>query len=135
MALVIAPTVIVGIALGLHYGPKGVAIGYSMAMTILLLPMITWAIHDTGITSRDYWRTARKPLIAGLLAAACGLSFKVAISGALSPVWLLGSGMVVCTGIYGWILVSAMGQKELYLELQRHIFERVRTKQQTATII
>ena len=72
MAFVIAPAVILGILCGLPWGPKGVVTGYSVATGSLLPILIVWAIHGRGITVGDYWRSARKPLMAGLLATVCG---------------------------------------------------------------
>ena len=71
-AFVIAPAVILGILCGLPWGPKGVVTGYSVATGSLLPILIVWAIHGRGITVGDYWRSARKPLMAGLLATVCG---------------------------------------------------------------
>ena len=37
------PFVIVGIVLGLSHGPKGVALGYSLAMTLVVIPIAAWS--------------------------------------------------------------------------------------------
>jgi len=48
IAPVIAPLAIAGYAIGLPYGPKGVAIGYSAAMTLWIGPHIFWCIQGYG---------------------------------------------------------------------------------------
>jgi len=41
------PVVIVGIVLGLRYGSKGLALGYSLAMALLIIPITAWSIRGT----------------------------------------------------------------------------------------
>jgi PST family polysaccharide transporter len=40
MALVITPLMIAGYFIGLPYGPRGVALGYSALMTLWVIPAI-----------------------------------------------------------------------------------------------
>ena len=51
IALVIAPLVITAYAIGLPFGPHGVAFAYSAAMTLWLVPHILWCLHGTTIIS------------------------------------------------------------------------------------
>ena len=83
MALLIAPVVILGVALGLWYGPAGVAVGYSVAMSILVVPLIGWAKHNTGVRTADYWRAVKPPFTAALIAGGVGTLFKVTFGGSL----------------------------------------------------
>jgi O-antigen/teichoic acid export membrane protein len=124
MAFVIAPTVILGILLGLHHGVKGVALGYSLAMCFLLIPMIVWAIHDTGMAAKDYWQAAHKPLLAGLLSGGCGFILKHFFAGAFSPVLFFIASMSVCIGLYAWILLIILRQKDFFLDLAKHVIHR-----------
>ena len=125
IALLIAPTVILGIGMGLRYGPKGVALGYSIAMSFLLVPVIAWNIHGTGITPRTFWQATQKPLLSGLLAAACGLVFKMTLGHLLTPISCLIFGLGLVFLVYAFILLVAMGQRELYVDLLNQIFQRV----------
>ena len=77
MSLVIAPLVIIAILIGLHYGPNGVALSYSAVMTLLTVPMIIWAVYETGIAFSDIMRAIKPPILAGLFAAAAGLVLQV----------------------------------------------------------
>jgi PST family polysaccharide transporter len=115
------PVVIAGILLGLNHGPKGVALGYSVAMALLVVPIAAWCKHGTSITWTDLWRATRPPLFAGLIAGAIGLIVKIALAGILAPILCLLVGLGIIFGVYAWVLI-AMGQKNLYVDLLRQLF-------------
>ena len=117
MALMIAPVVVVGILVGLPYGPKGVAFGYSVAMCLLLVPLVAWALHNTGITVHDCWDTTKRSLLAGLLAATAAWLLNVALLEAMSPVLRLTIGLFVGSSVYAGMLLLVMGQKDMYKDL------------------
>ena len=121
------PVVIVGIVLGLSHGPTGVAMGYSAAMVLIVIPIAAWSKQGTGITWADLWNGARIPLLAGLLAGAVGLMVKITLGGALAPLWVLMLGVGLTFGAYAGALV-ALGQKTLYLDLLE-VFRGTRSKQ------
>ena len=123
MAFVIAPAVILGILCGLPWGPKGVVTGYSVATGSLLPILIVWAIHGRGITVGDYWRSARKPLMAGLLATVCGRAVKVGLTGIIHPIVLFIGDLTLRRGVL-WALLFGMGQKDLYMDVVRHALKR-----------
>lgn len=120
----VTPLVILGIVLGLNHGPKGVALGYSTALTILLIPIAAWSKLGTGITWADLWGATKPAFLSGLLAGAAGLFVKVTLAGKLPliPYLLVGIGLVI--GIYAWVLLIAMNQKHVYLELLSHLLSR-----------
>ena len=122
LALLIAPVVIVGISVGLPFGPKGVAAGYSVAMTLLIVPVITWAFHGTGIALLDVWSAIRKPALAGLLSGIISYLLKIILGGVLGPIPLLAVGLVVCAGVFGWTLLIALEQRKIYADLVNQIF-------------
>jgi PST family polysaccharide transporter len=124
IALVIAPVVILGDLAGLHYGPPGVAIGYSVAMVLLAVPLVVWAKHGTGITGGDYWNSIRPPLLSGLAGATAGWLFRFAFHNSLAPIPLLVLGLALAFAIYATLLLFAMGQKEVYADLFSHLFKR-----------
>src|SRR4051794_32065010 len=47
IAMVIAPLVITAYIVGLPYAANGVALAYSGAMTLWLIPHIVWCLHNT----------------------------------------------------------------------------------------
>jgi len=126
LAIFLTPVMILGILAGLRYGPSGVAMGYSGAMLLLVVPLVAWAKHGTGISTADYWDCIKRPLIAGLLGGAAGWLFKFACHGALAPIPLLLAEVTIAFGVYALVLLFAMGQKEMYVDLLRQLFQRNR---------
>lgn len=124
VALVIAPLVISGYLIGLPYGAKGVALGYSVAMMLWVLPNIVWCIRDTEISFRDVMLTLVKPLLAGALAAVLPLAIVLSWGHLLSPLARLSLGVTVFGAIYVLILLYVMGQKEFYIDIVRGLKAR-----------
>ena len=60
------PMVMVGIVLGLPHGPQGVALGYSIAMALVVFPITVWSKHGTSINWADLWKATKQPLLAGV---------------------------------------------------------------------
>jgi O-antigen/teichoic acid export membrane protein len=116
VVLVLAPLVITGYAIGLPYGPKGVALGYSTVMTLWAIPHIAWCVHGTVVSLRDILVTASRPFASGIVAAAlafgvqffCGQWFPL-------PRLLLGTAVLLVT--YVGMLFYVMGQKAVYWNL------------------
>jgi len=117
IALMIAPVVLLGILLGLPYGAIGVAIGYSTAMVLLVVPIVAWASHDTGITLRDYLNALQRPVVAGGTAYSTGWVFTAVMSNTVTPLVQLVLGLSITLGVYAWILLVVMGQGQLYTAL------------------
>jgi O-antigen/teichoic acid export membrane protein len=74
IALLIAPVVIAGYAFGLAYGPNGVALGYSLSMTLLVIPVALWAKYGTLITVGALLR-AISPILTSVGVAVLGCCF------------------------------------------------------------
>ena len=128
------PLVIVGIVLGLSHGPKGVALGYSSAMTLLVIPIAAWSKHGTGITWADLWGATKPPFLSGLLAGAAGLLVKLTLAGRLPPMLYLMVGLAVVLGIYAWVLLIVMRQKHVYMDLLFQLLPRSEPRQREAVI-
>ena len=122
------PVVIVGILLGLSHGPTGVAMGYSAAMVLIMIPITAWSKHGTGISWSDLWSVTRRPILAGSLAGAIGFSAKFCFGGGLAPILILALGVGIVFSVYASALV-AMGQKKMYLDLLTELFNRTHSKQ------
>jgi O-antigen/teichoic acid export membrane protein len=120
------PLVIVGIVLGLSHGPQGVALGYSSALTLLLIPIAAWSKHGTGISWADLWGATKPPFLSGLLAGAAGLLVKLTLGGGLAPILYLTVGLAVVLGIYAWVLLIVMGQKHIYMDVLSQLLPRPR---------
>jgi PST family polysaccharide transporter len=117
IALVIAPLVIAGYLIGLPYGPKGVALGYSVAMGLWIVPHIVWCVHGTPISVRDVLRTLVRPLLSGLVAALPPFALQLFYGHMLSPLLRVVLGGTIFFIIYFGMLLYVMGQKSFYLDL------------------
>src|SRR5260370_16454279 len=124
IVLVLAPLVIAGYAVGLPYGPKGVALVYSSMMTLWVIPHIAWCVRGTVISLRDILLAAMRPMVSGIVAAA--LAFGVQFYGAqsLSPLPRLLLGTAVLVVAYVGTLFYVMGQKAVYWDLLRGLKRR-----------
>jgi O-antigen/teichoic acid export membrane protein len=111
------PLVIIGILLGLSHGPKGVALGYSLALTLLIIPIAAWSKQGTEITWTDLWEATKPPFVSGLLAGAVGLFVKFTLGGWLPPMLYLAIGLGLLLSIYAWVLLIVLGQKHVYMDL------------------
>ena len=98
--------------------------GYSAAMVLLIVPVVAWAKHGTGITTRDYWEAIKRPLISGALGGVAGWLFKLALHDMLATTPLLVLGLTVSFIVYALFLLFVMGQKDLYVELLGHLLKR-----------
>jgi len=119
MGLVVAPIMILGYALGLPYGPKGVAFAYSAVMLAWLIPLVIWALHGTMIAPRDILLALSRPLLSSLLAVGLAYGVRLACGQSLSPVPRLALEGSVLAAIYLGVLFFVAGEKVFYLDLLR----------------
>jgi O-antigen/teichoic acid export membrane protein len=126
-ALVICPIVIAGYVLGLRYGPKGVALGYSLAMAIWVIPHILWCVKDTPISFRDVLRAIHRPGVSALVAIALPLTIRVLYPQTFSPLTTLVLGGILFSIGYVGMLLYVMGQKAFYMNLVRGLIKRSAT--------
>jgi PST family polysaccharide transporter len=124
MSAVFAPALITGYVIGLPFGPKGVALGYSTAVALSIVPRIAWGVRGTGISLRDIGRAASGPLISGGIAAAVGLALQSLPGTSLSPLVRLVIDSTILLGIYAVVLLFVLGQKAFYFGLLRTILTR-----------
>jgi O-antigen/teichoic acid export membrane protein len=121
IALVSAPVVILAYVLGLGNGPAGVAAGFSISTTLLVVPLLIWATRGTPVTAADMFKTLFRPFLSILAAAAATLLLWrfVNLSGSVFVRLCLCN--LLFFGVYGVLLGFALGQKDLYLGLLREI--------------
>lgn len=134
IALVIAPLAIGAYLIGLPYGPKGVALAYSTAMGIWLVPHILWCIHGTNISFRDILNVVRRPVLSAGVAAALAFGVQFQYGGLFSPIVRLMSGCGILFGIYALMLLYVMGQKAFYLDLIRGLSGRASVDEKTLVL-
>lgn len=133
MCMVLAPAMTLGCIIGLPFGPKGVAAGYSIVMTLWLFPVIAWTVHGTEISFWDVVKAIAPPFIssaaAGVLALVVGRVF-VSTSSPLTR--LMVESAVLVAAFFGSILLVE-GQRSLYLGLLSSIFGSSREKRMPAS--
>jgi O-antigen/teichoic acid export membrane protein len=125
VAMVIAPLVMTAYIIGLPYGPNGVALAYSAAMTLWLIPHVVWCLHNTGVSPWDLVRAISRPLTSGILAASCVLSFEHYLDQLPSAILRLAIGGAVMFSLYLCILLFVFGQKTFYRDLLRDLLRRL----------
>jgi PST family polysaccharide transporter len=135
IALVFAPLMITGYALGLPYGPKGVAFAYSAGMMLWVLPHVLWCVYGTPISFADILLTASRPLASGIIAGACAFGIRLYCGSLVSPALTLAleSGVLFTTFV-GTLFISA-GQRSLYLDLFRGLTSRPAVSQPDTSVV
>ena len=116
IAFLIAPVVVIGYALGLPWGANGVAMGFSIAMSVLVVPVVMWATHGTMITAGDLLRTAWPPLASTVIAAALAYALGEYI-GEVNPLLKISLVSATLFGAQTMVLYFAMGYGKIYGEL------------------
>jgi len=124
IALVIAPLTISAYLIGLPFGPKGVALAYSTAMTVWLVPHILWCIRGTNISFRDVLDVVKKPILSAIFGAFVAFLAVFQFGQALSPFFRLLIGCGVLFGVYVLVLLYIMGQRSFYVDLIRGLGKR-----------
>ena len=61
-----AAVTILGMSVGLAWGPKGVAVGYCLSTYVALHPLLIFAFHGTPLRARDFYGAIAKPAVAAL---------------------------------------------------------------------
>jgi O-antigen/teichoic acid export membrane protein len=123
IALVLTPLLISGYAIGLHWGPVGVASGYSSAMMLAVIPLIAWGSHGTPVSLRDLLMTVSRPLVSGIAASGVTLALRHYYGPFLSPLPRLALGVAILCSVYLLMLMYVMKQKDLYMEIIRGLMK------------
>ena len=117
IAMTIAPLLILGYAIGLHWGPQGVAFAYSSVMVLSVIPLIAWAVRGTPVTFRDLLLAVSRPLLSGIPAAGLAFVLQLFWGSLLPPLPRLAVAVAVVSSTYLWMLLYVMKQKLFYLEI------------------
>jgi PST family polysaccharide transporter len=121
IALAVTPTLILGYALGLRYGPSGVAVGFSTTMVLSVVPVLLWARRGTLITMLDIFRSARPSLMSMVTGIAATLAIRPLMDHVEPGFGRLVAESTVLYGAYLFTLVFIMKQKSVYVGLLRDI--------------
>jgi PST family polysaccharide transporter len=96
-----------------------VALAYSVAMSLWLVPHIVWCLHGTAISPRDLVAAIARPFLSGIAAAILtfgALRYAGPELGAL-PRLVLGGGTLLT--VYLVMLLFVLGQRAFYSDLLR----------------
>jgi PST family polysaccharide transporter len=117
LGLLLAPVIILGYIAGLPYGATGVATGFSVALLLMMLPLIYAATRGTPVTVVDTFRVVLRPLVSILIGAGATLAIWPFLHLLVSPLLRLFVGNAIMFGVYAIFLWFVMGQKAVYLGL------------------
>lgn len=118
IALVIAPLVSAAFMIGLPYGPNGVALAFSVAMLLWLVPHVIWCVRGTNVSPTDLLGAVMRPVLA--TGAAAVLAFGAQLYTVdFSPFLRLLIGGTVMVSAYVVILAFVLGQRDLYNDVLR----------------
>lgn len=120
----------IGYVLGLPYGPNGVALAFSIAMMLWVVPNTLWCVRETDISFRDVFLVVQRPFVSAIVAALFAYGAQVAYGKLLSPLPRLVLGSVVLFSTYAVILIYVMGQKAFYFDLIRGLKKPPELQQQ-----
>jgi O-antigen/teichoic acid export membrane protein len=119
IASLFASIVTVAVLIGLPYGPTGVAVAYSTATVIKVIPITAWAVRGTGVRMREIFASLWRPLAASAAATAAAIA-TYGVYGSEQPIALR---LVTEIGLFGVVYVTTMlllaGQQALCLDLFR----------------
>ena len=124
IALLIAPVSIVGAAVGIRFGPKGVALALSVMMTLLTIPVVGLARVGTTMRGRDIWNALRCPLLAGGVAAIVGVAVSRGLKVIVPTPAEVFLGALVIYSMYFLVLLVPFKQANLYRDLVRQVLRR-----------
>jgi O-antigen/teichoic acid export membrane protein len=125
LAFVFAPLIITGYIIGLPYGPKGVALGFSAVMLLCAIPLTAFCVHRTPVSLRDILLTSAPPLACAIVAGATAFGVKIACGHLLSPLSRLLLETTVLVSTFSVLLVFVVGDKTLYRDVLRGLRGRV----------
>jgi O-antigen/teichoic acid export membrane protein len=121
LALVISPIVISAYLVGMPYGPTGVALAYSTAMVLWLVPHILWCLRGTMISPAELLQAIRPPLLSALTAAAVGAVLDRILDSVHASLATAALGATMMGGVYLLMLLVVFQQKSLFLDVLKNV--------------
>ncbi|HTW78156.1 MAG TPA: lipopolysaccharide biosynthesis protein [Terracidiphilus sp.] len=125
LALIFAPLIMLGYVIGLPYGPKGVALGYSAVTALCAIPLTAFCVSGTPVSLRDILTISVRPLASCIAAGALALAVRETYGRHLLhplPRLALESGVLLVS--FTVILLFVARQKDLYMDLFRGLIKR-----------
>jgi O-antigen/teichoic acid export membrane protein len=119
LGLIFTPFIVTGYAIGLRYGPNGVALGYSAVMILCALPLTALCVRGTPVSLADILKTSARPMVCAFVAGVMAFALRIAYGHRLSPLPRLAMETGLLMAAFAVMLLFVAGQKSLYLDLLR----------------
>jgi PST family polysaccharide transporter len=110
--------IVVSCSLGVSHGATGVAAGYSLGLTLWVLPHLLWCVKGTPVSVGDLLGTLWCPLLGSAAASAVAWAGVRHLDQPLTRV-VLGGAIVGC--VYAGVLAMLPRQRDFYLGLSRDL--------------
>jgi PST family polysaccharide transporter len=107
--------------IGLPYGPTGVALAFSIAMVLWLVPHLVWCLHGTPISVYELLSAAGRPLVAGAIAAMAVLILQPLLATIPLSLPRLAIGGTAMLAVYVFALLFVMKQSVSYFDVIRSL--------------
>jgi PST family polysaccharide transporter len=120
IAMIIAPVVMIGYSLGLGGGPTGVALGLSVAMVVLVVPVMMWAKAGTLISGGDIAGTVMRPLVSAIVGGVAAYGLRQWVQYHEPPLLRLIEETSALFCVYAVVLLVALRQGAVYAPVLRH---------------
>jgi PST family polysaccharide transporter len=88
-------------------------------MMLSVIPLIAWARNGTPVLLRDLLLSIGRPMLAGVVAGVLAFAPRFMWGYLLSPLPRLALGSAILAGVYLWILLYVLRQKQLYVDILR----------------
>lgn len=121
IALANTPLMVAAYFLGLPYGPKGVAMAFSVMRIIMTIPLSIWVIHGTVISLRDFLSAVGRPMLCAVVASLPGIWIQFLYPPTLPHIVRLVISLLIFTLAYLWMLLFVLGERHFYLSLIRDL--------------
>jgi hypothetical protein len=120
--LIASAWIVSAFIIGLPYGAIGVAWAYTIAVALMMFPLILFSVSGTFMKLVDYYNGIRDPIIASLISSLCGLLTYEIISVFKSKWFNLLSVVIVI--LYSHIYVSERIYPGFMGKTKKIIFKR-----------
>lgn len=124
LAVAWALLIVSSFAMGLRFGPGGVAAGYSLMSAVLAIPLCLYATKGTAVRLSDLGGALRRPIIAGVIAGVVGVFLKTTFDGPMVPAIKAIGGCAVVGLVYLFVLLVVLRQWEYYRKLAQELLPK-----------
>lgn len=104
LALLSAPVVALGTAIGVVWGALGAALGFAAAVLVLVYPTVAYTLATSPLTMADFWQALARPAVSAVLASAATAAALPALAGLPLLLRLVSAAaLFVLAGATAWL--------------------------------